>query len=171
MHSVCRISTIVALLAAAIWLGGLVALGAVAAPVVFALVSWPQNADAMSVVFRRFDTVAMACAAVVVATEAVRAVTAARASRLALARRLASLLAALAAIVEGVSVSPRIAALHASGATRGAGAAGLELSRLHGLAETLGKTEVLLLAAVIALHVLTLPAPLDVVALGRRPPG
>jgi hypothetical protein len=66
-------------------------------------------------------------------------------------------LAAVAAVVEGVSVSPRIAALHAGGAVRGVNAAGLELARLHDLAETLGKAEVLLLAVVVALHVLSRP--------------
>ena len=69
-----RTLAIVALLAVAVWLGGLVALGAVAAPVVFSTVPWPSSADAMSIVFRRFDAVAMACAAIVLATEAVRAV-------------------------------------------------------------------------------------------------
>ena len=68
-----RILTIVALLAVAVWLGGLTALGAVAAPVVFSTVPWPSSADAMTIVFRRFDAVAMACAAIVLATEAARA--------------------------------------------------------------------------------------------------
>ena len=49
-----------------VWLGGLVALGAIAAPVVFAIVPMPASADAMTVVFRRFDLVAMACAAVAI---------------------------------------------------------------------------------------------------------
>ena len=49
-----------AILAVAVWLGGLAALGAVAAPVVFSRVPWPSSADAMTIVFRRFDAVAMA---------------------------------------------------------------------------------------------------------------
>jgi len=61
----------------------------------------------------------------------------------------------VAAFVEGVSVSPRIAALHAGGAVRGVNAAGLELAHLHGVAETLGKTEVGLLVVVLVLHVLS----------------
>jgi len=69
-----RTLAIVALLAVAVWLGGLAALGAVAAPVVFSTVPWPSSADAMSIVFRRFDAVAMACAAIVLSTEAIRAV-------------------------------------------------------------------------------------------------
>jgi putative copper export protein len=150
-----RITSIVAVLAAAVWLGGIVALGAVAAPIVFSRVAWPQNADAMSLVFHRFDAVAMVCAALVVASEVARATAGARFTPLDHGRGAASLLAAVAAFVEGVSVSPRIAALHAGGAVRGVNAAGLELAHLHGVAETLGKTEVGLLVVVLVLHVLS----------------
>ncbi|HEY5240541.1 MAG TPA: DUF4149 domain-containing protein, partial [Polyangiaceae bacterium] len=69
-----RVTGIVAMLALAVWLGGLVALGALVAPVIFSRVSMPWSADAMTVVFQRFDSVAMACAAVVLLTEAMRAV-------------------------------------------------------------------------------------------------
>ena len=151
-----RVLSIVALLAVAIWLGGLTALGAVAAPVVFSTVPWPSSADAMSIVFRRFDTVAMACAVVVLVTEAVRPVAGVALARVDHGRALLSVLAAVAAVVEGVEISPRIAALHAAGAIRGAGAAGLELARLHDWAERCGKTELLLLAVVMGLHVVSL---------------
>ncbi|MGH7294141.1 MAG: hypothetical protein ACRELB_04380, partial [Polyangiaceae bacterium] len=58
-------------------------------------------------------------------------------------------------VVEGTVVSPRIAALHAAWVVRGAGEAGIELSRLHDWAERLGKTEVALLVAVVVLQALT----------------
>jgi hypothetical protein len=154
-----RILAAVALLAVGVWLGGLTALGAVAAPIVFSMVPWPSNADAMSVVFRRFDAVAMACSAIVLTTEAVRAMTGWPFSRTERARALVSVAAAGAAVVEGVKISPRIAALHAAGAIRGVDAPGIELARLHDLAEWCGKTELLLLSIVIVLHVLTLSAP------------
>jgi hypothetical protein len=157
-----RSLAIVALLAVSVWLGGLVALGAVAAPVVFSIVPWPSSADAMSVVFRRFDTVAMISAAIVLATEAARAVVRLPFGWLDHGRALASALAAGAAVIEGVAISPRIAALHAAGAIRGVDAPGLELAHLHNLAETCGKAELVLLAVVVALHV---------VALSRVPPG
>jgi uncharacterized membrane protein len=156
MFSVRHTSSIVALLAAAVWLGGLVALGAVAAPIVFSRVSLPQSADAMSAVFRRFDAVAMTCAGLVMATEVARRLAGPRFARLDHARALTSLLAAVIAVIEGGSVSPRIAALHAAGAVRGANAAGLELARLHDLAEAFAKAEVTLLAVAIVLHVLSL---------------
>jgi hypothetical protein len=154
-----RVLSIAALFAIAVWLGGLIALGAIAAPIVFAIVPYPSSADAMTLVFRRFDVVAMGCAAVVLATEAVRGVGGiggARFVRADHARAFASLLAAAAAVYEGVKVSPRIAALHAAGAIRGVDSAGLELARLHTRAEDCGKAQILLLAAVIALHGISL---------------
>jgi putative copper export protein len=154
-----RVASIFALLALAVWLGGLVALGAVAAPIVFSHVSWPQSADAMSLVFRRFDLLAMSCGVVVLVTEAARAFGGHPFARVDHVRALASLVAAAAAVYEGVSVSPRIAALHEAGAIRGAGVQGLELSHLHDIAEALGKTEVVLLAAVIVLQVIALTSP------------
>jgi uncharacterized protein DUF4149 len=159
MLMVRRALSILALLAVAVWFGGLIALGAIAAPVVFATVPYPSSADAMTIVFRRFDAVAMACAAVVLATEALRGVGGLVGDRFARAdhaRAFVSLLAAAAAVYEGVKVSPRIAALHASGAIRGVDSAGLELARLHNLAEECGKAQILLLAGVIALHGISL---------------
>jgi hypothetical protein len=151
-----RVLAIVALLAVAVWLGGLTALGALAAPVVFATVPWPSSADAMSIVFRRFDSVAMACAAIVLASEAIRAVAGLTFSRVDHARAFVSLLAAGAAVLEGIEISPRIAALHAAGAIRGLDGPGLELARLHDRAEGCGKAELVLLSVVIVLHVVAL---------------
>jgi hypothetical protein len=156
MRTVRRVLSILALLAAAIWLGGLFALGAVAAPIVFAIVPYPSSADAMTLVFRRFDVIAMVCGAVVLAAEAARAVVARPLARVDQGRVLVSLLAAAAAVYEGADVSPRIAALHAAGAIRGVDSAGLELARLHDLAEACGKAQILLLATLIVLHGISL---------------
>lgn len=151
-----RVTGSFALLAAAVWLGGLVGLGAVAAPVVFSVAPWPASADAMTIVFRRFDRVAMACAVVVLATEAVRAAARIPWARLDAARTAAGVVAAGAAVLEGMVISPGIAGLHVAGAIRGVGPAGAELARLHDMAEACGKTEVALLAAFVVLHALTL---------------
>jgi uncharacterized membrane protein len=151
-----RTTAVVSLLALAVWLGGLLALGAIAAPAVFSIVPMPSSADAMTVVFRRFDTVAMACAAIVLAGEAIRVLGRLRFSRFDHVRAAASVLAAAVAVFEGTLVSPRIAALHAAGAIRGLEAAGLELARLHDVAELCGKVEVALLAVAIAAQALAL---------------
>jgi hypothetical protein len=151
-----RAASAVALVAIAVWLGGLLALGALAAPVVFSVVSLPTAADAMTIVFRRFDRVAMTCAAFVLATEAVRAIGRAPFARVDWARSIVSALAAALAVLEGARVSPRIAELHATGVIRGLGVGGRELARLHEWAELCGKTEVTLLTVAIALHVASL---------------
>jgi putative copper export protein len=164
-----RVLSTVALLAIAMWMGGLVALGAVAAPVVFGVVPFPANADAMTIVFRRFDAVAMTCAAIVLATEAIRPVVGLGFERLTPARTAATLVAALAAVYEGIEVSPRIAELHAGGAIRGMDAAGVELARLHDLAEWCGKIELLLLVVVVALHVVVLSSGAREPATRRAP--
>jgi hypothetical protein len=113
----------------------------------------------MTVVFRRFDTVAMGCGAVVLASDATRVLLRVRFSRADHVRAAASVLAAAAAVFEGKLVSPRIAALHAGGAVRGWGDAGLELARLHDIAEMCGKAEVALLAAVIVAQAIALSYP------------
>jgi hypothetical protein len=153
--AIVRVASVVTLLAIAVWLGGLIALGALAAPVVFAMVSLPTAADAMTVVFRRFDIVAMTCGVLILMSEAVRAL-GARLGRADIARVAVSAAAAAAAVVEGTQVSPRIAELHAGGVSRGLGAAGIELAHLHGIAELLGNAQVVLLATAIALHVAAL---------------
>jgi hypothetical protein len=154
--AVVRVTAVVGLAAIAVWLGGLIALGALAAPVVFSVVPLPTSADAMTLVFRRFDQVAMACGALVLASEAARAV--ARISFVGAdwARVAASVTASALAIWQGEYVSPRIALLHMGGAIRGVGDPGAELSRLHDLAEALGKSEVLLLVVVVVTQVLAL---------------
>jgi Domain of unknown function (DUF4149) len=149
-----RVAASVALLAAALWLGGLVALGAITAPIVFAVAPFPQSADAMTLVFRRFDLVAMSCAVLVLSGEAARAAGRSRAlpfGRADWGRAGVCALAAAAAVVEGTLLSPRIAALHALGAIRGVGAAGTELSHLHDWAERCGKTQVALLTLLVVL--------------------
>ena len=156
-----RVLGVVAMLAVALWLGGLVTLGALVAPVIFSRVSMPWSADAMTVVFQRFDLVAMSCAAVLLATEAVRALARVRFGRVDHLRAGVSALAAAAAVYEGASVSPRIAMLHAEGAIRGLGSAGMELAKLHARAELLGKAEVALLVVVVVLQ--------GVTAMGREP--
>lgn len=154
-----RVGSVLALLAVAVWMGGLLALGALAAPVVFSVVSLPTSADAMTIVFRRFDAVAMGSAAVVLATEAVRAALTPAIRRLDRGRAFVSFCAAVVAVFEGICISPRIAQMHALGVVRGSGSAGVGLSRLHEVAEACGQTQVVLLAAVVFLHVMTLTSP------------
>lgn len=167
-----RMATTLALMALAIWLGGIVALGACAAPIVFAKVPPPLSGDTMGAIFRRFDTVAMGAAVVLLAAEAVRAF--ARRGRPSIFDRLrggASLIIAGCATYVGLVSSPAISALHAAGVTRGVGESGAELERIHHLAEVLGKTEVFLGLLLIALHVATLPTTPAISAANEHAPG
>jgi len=153
MKALPAIASVVGGLAVAVWLGGLVALGAIAAPLVFANVSFPQSADAMTLVFRRFDMVAMTCAAVAMASEAAKVAGRVAFGRADHLRAGLTVVAAILAVVEGTLVSPRIAALHGAGVMRGMGVAGETLTHLHDVAEALGKTELVLLAIVLGLLV------------------
>src|SRR5260221_7243039 len=120
----------------------------------------------MGAVFRRFDVIAMSCGIVVLACEAVRirvagasdaGVGRGRGATLAeRARTALAAVAAAAAIYGGGRLSPGIVALHAAGAVRGFGASGLELERLHKLAESAAKIEVTAGIVLLALHVATL---------------
>ena len=143
----------VQLLALAVWAGGLLALGAVVAPIVFRVVPAPTSADAMTLVFRRFDVVAIVCAAVALVAEAAFAVRGGRVLRVDLLRGLCVVVAAGLAITIGAWLSPAIADLHRGGAVRGVGEAGAALERLHHLAEGLSKAEILLLFATFVLSV------------------
>ena len=165
-----RASAVAALLAAGLWLGGLIALGAIAAPVVFAVAPFPQSADAMTIVFQRFDLVAMGCAATAIAAEAARVVARLRSTGFDRIRAGLVLLASALAVFQGEIVSPRIAALHAGGAVRGVGDAGAQLARLHDWAESGGKAQVILLAAVVVLEVLALSARSGAIGEGRDLP-
>lgn len=154
-----RIVTVAYVIALSIWAGGLVVLGAIVAPAVFGIVPAPASADAMTIVFRRFDVVAIGCAVVALACEAALAWRGGRATRIDLARAAGAVVAAALAIVEGTYLSPAIEALHRGGAVRGFGDAGLALERLHRQAEAAAKAELVLLLVVIALVVLRADRP------------
>ncbi len=147
----------VAVTALAIWIGGLVALGACAAPIVFRVVPAPLSGDAMGAVFRRFDAIAVACSVFVLGCEAIRIwVRDPPATAFERARTALSLLAAAAAIYGAVRLSPGIIALHQAGAVRGSGADGTELERLHKLAEAAAQVEVMAGLFLLVLQVTTL---------------
>jgi hypothetical protein len=155
-----RAAASVAVLAAGAWVGGMMALGAIAAPMVFAIVPAPLSGEAMGASFRRFDMVAMGCAVALCGAEVVRTFLARRRRRAAVERIRGALAIALAgaAAFTGLSLTPRIVELHHAGARRGVGDDGAALDRTHRQAEMVGKAEVAMGVAVLALHVFTLRA-------------
>jgi len=154
----------VAVVSAGLVVGGLVALGACAAPFVFRLTPAPASGFAMGAAFARFDRIAIGAAAVALGAELVRTFLVRRrpptiAARL---RRFVAMGLAGAATWMGTSVSPAITDLYAAGARReaattaGPGAdLGASLDALHRRAEAIGKLEVGLALALVALHVFT----------------
>jgi putative copper export protein len=155
-----RVATSVAVLAAGFWVGGLIALGACAAPFVFRLTPAPFSGDAMGAAFRRFDSFAMGASVAICGAEVVRTFLARRRRRAVVERlrgALAIALAAAAAYV-GLALTPRILELHQAGARRGDGGQGVELDSVHRRAEAVGKAEVGLAVVLVGLHVFTLRA-------------
>lgn len=152
-RSVVTLLAVVQLLAVGMWASGLLTLGAVVAPIVFRIAPAPSNADAMTLVFRRFDSIAIACAVVALVAEAALAVRGGRTTRVDVARGACLVVATGLAITIGAWLSPGIAQLHHGGAVRGLGDAGLVLERMHHLAESLAKAELVLLLAAFVLAV------------------
>lgn len=148
-------SHLATIFAIALWLGGLLTLGAVVAPIVFSIVPAPTSADAMTVVFRRFDVIAITSAAVALFCELWRVKITEKLSRVDLARGISLAIAGVLALYEGMVVSPRVDALHRGGAIRGVGDLGMQLESAHALAESISKIEAFLLVAFVVLYVLT----------------
>lgn len=104
-------------LAIAVWIGGLIVLGGIAAPAIFDVVSLRQVPDGRMLsgaifgdVLRRFDLVSYACGALILATLAVRAVLGPRPRRFSLRVGIAVLMLG-ASMYSGMVLSSRIAAV------------------------------------------------------------
>lgn len=152
-----RLAVVVAVLAGGVVVGGLVALGACAAPFVFRLTPAPFSGDAMGSAFARFDQIAIGAGVAMLAAEVLRTWLDRR-DRRAVAprvRRLSAVLMAGCAAYIGLALTPAINGLHRAGVQRGVGAEGEELDRIHKRAESFGKAEVVLAIVAVALHVAT----------------
>lgn len=155
-----RAAATIAVLAAGVWVGGMIALGACAAPFVFRLTPAPFSGDAMGAAFARFDQIAIGASVVILAGEVARTWAAGRKGRSAAARvrRVIAVIMAASAAYIGLTLTPQIIELHRSGVRRNVGDDGVMLERIHKRAELVGKVEVALGAGLIGLHVFTLGA-------------
>lgn len=153
-----RIAAAAAALAAGLSAGGMVALGACAAPFVFRMTPAPLSGHAMGAAFARFDQIAIGASIVILAAEMVRTWAAGRRARSVLARvrRAAAILMALSASYIGLSLTPQIIELHRGGAVRGSGPEGQKLEAVHARAELVGKVEMGAAVVLVFLHVLTI---------------
>lgn len=153
-----RIAAATATIALGLWAGGLVALGACAAPHVFDKTPYPFSANAMGAAFARFDSIAVGCALVVLGAEVVRTIAHLRhpsRSWWPRIRRYLTIVAGSAAVFVAVALTPEINRLHEEGVRRGEGPRGAQLEATHQRAELLGKVEVAACLGLIVLHVLT----------------
>ena len=155
-----RIAAIVAAIMLGVWMGGMLALGAVAAPMVFEFTPYPFSGRAMGAAFQRFDTIAILCSVILLGCEVGRTIltmkTPAARAWLPRLRRYGAIVMALGAVYSGVRLSPGIMELHEQGARRNIGPEGEMLEQLHQQAELIGKIMLPLAVVLIALHILTL---------------
>lgn len=157
--TVAKASASIAVLAAALWLGGTLALGAVTAPVIFGSLPAPSSGDVMTIIFRRFDKVAMGCAAIVLLAEVLRAAARERIARLDFGRVGMALIATGLLAWQALVLSPRIEALHRAGAVRGSGSLGVELEAVHRLTESEARVQLFCVAALVVLHIVAVARP------------
>ena len=130
---------VVATVAIALWLGGVLALGAFAAPVVFQSLELDTAGAVMGTIFARFDRLVVAVAVIIIASEVVRVACEGARGTIARARlAIAAVLVGLA-LVSSLWLGPQINKLFEAGVHRGIGAAGMEMDRLHRWASTAGK--------------------------------
>ena len=155
-----RVAATIAVVSTGMWIGGMIALGACAAPFVFEMTPAPASGYAMGAAFARFDQIAIGAAVLLLGAEVARTLVAGRRSRslAARVRRFLAIVMALGAVYTGLEITPRILSLHHDGARRGLGEGGAELERIHHSAELIGKGITLAGVVVIALHVFTLGA-------------
>lgn len=153
-----RVATTTGVLAGGLYIGGLIALGACAAPAVFRLTPAPYSGDAMGVAFARFDQIAIGASVVALASEIGRTWAGGLSGRTRLARirRMSAMFMAFAATYVGLALSPRINELHRSGVRRDETAQGQMLESIHKRAESTGKAGLFFAVAFVGLNIFTL---------------
>ncbi|HRI69427.1 MAG TPA: DUF4149 domain-containing protein [Polyangium sp.] len=155
-----RIATTVGVLAAGLYIGGLVALGACAAPAVFHLTPTPFSGDAMGAAFARFDQVAIGASVVALGSEIARTWSAGLPGRTTPARirRLCAIVMALCTTYIGMTLTPRINEMHKAGVRRDETPQGQVLEAIHRRAELVGKVGLFFGVAFVSLGIFTLQA-------------
>ena len=153
-----RIAASLAVLAAGTYIGGLVALGACAAPFVFRLTPAPFSGDAMGAAFARFDQIAIGASVVALGTEVVRTFVAARTARTITQRlrRFCAMFMAFSAGYVGLMLTPRITELHRAGVQRDGSPQGMLLDAVHHRAELFGKVGIVFAFGLVVLSIFTI---------------
>jgi len=136
------------------WLGGLVALGAFAAPRVFGILDRETAGSVMGPIFRNFDTLVIVAATVFAAAEIARVVAVGARGWLARARVAAGAALVACGLMSALWLGPQIAEAFDAGVRRDhTSDAGRAMDIAHSRAELAGKTAILLGAIWLALGV------------------
>jgi len=153
-----RVAALVAVLAGGVYIGGMIALGAGAAPIVFSKLPRPIAGEVMGAVFARFDAVALGAALAVLAAEVTRTLATHRRGRTILSRvrRSCTLFMAVSAAYVALSLSPRINELHRQGVQRDDTPQGQVLEAVHKRAELFGKIGMGMAFGLVVLSVFTI---------------
>ena len=145
---------VVATLAVALWLGGMLALGAIAAPEVFGQLEREVAGPVMGAIFGKFDRLVLVLIGVLIASEGVRVLIEGVRGKLALARIGTVLVLIGLALTSALWLGPSINELFEQGVRRGVGDAGDDMDRLHDLATLLGKVAFVFAAAWLTLGII-----------------
>ena len=148
------IAEVIATLAVALWLGGMLALGAFAAPEVFGQLPRETAGSVMGAIFGKFDSLVLVVAGLLLVAEAVRLVLEGTRGKLGLARLAVAGALVVLALLSALWLGPAINDLFEAGVRRGVGDDGADMDRLHHLAELLGKVAFFLAAVWITLGIL-----------------
>lgn len=145
---------VVATLAVALWLGGMLALGAFAAPEVFGQLEREVAGPVMGAIFAKFDRLVLVLVAVLGVCEGIRALLEGVRGKLAIARLVTAVALIGLALTSALWLGPSINELFEQGVRRGVGEAGVEMERLHNLATALAKAAFAFATAWLALGII-----------------
>lgn len=144
----------VATLAVVPWLGGLIALGAIAAPEVFGRLERETAGSLMGPIFRNFDTLVIVAALVFAAAEIARVAVVGARGWLARVRLGAGALLVACGLISALWLGPQIGEAFDTGVRRDhTSDAGRAMDTAHRRAELAGKTAIILGASWLALGV------------------
>ncbi|MGE0201173.1 MAG: DUF4149 domain-containing protein [Candidatus Melainabacteria bacterium] len=153
--------TAIQLAGLALMAGGMLAIGAFAAPVMFKGLSRPEAGDLLTLIFRRYDSVIVTSLGLVLIGELVRVfpgqLTWMSSGPVAWLRTALLVVLLAAGLYTTMVLNPQIERMHAAGIHPGGSPEGLQFSRVHKTSENLYKLEMALSLLLILLTPYTLP--------------
>lgn len=143
----------------ALMVGGMLALGAFTAPVVFHQLPRPMAAPVMATIFTRYDIVVLVALGMTIMGEVLRKASCLVPcrSRLSITRKVMLGLLTLSVLYSTTCINPRIEQMNLAGLHRDASEAGQQFDKLHKRSEQLYKLELLLAVLLLLLTPFQIP--------------